>query len=398
MLESPSQPLVPTLCVGTATRTLRVPEPGESECADVCCDAAFDSTKGRRASKMCVPTQSVGTRAAWMVPAIWLMLASVASAGSIGQTINATQPRIVKVYGAGGFRGLEAYQSGMLISTEGHILTARSTVLETDYIRVTLDDGRRFDAKLIGADPRLDVAVLKIDATGLPFFDLQRSIEIVPGTRVLAFSNVFGVAAGDEAASVQHGVVSVETTLQARRGVFQSPYRGPVYVLDAMTNNPGAAGGALVTRRGNLIGMLGKELRNSRNNTWLNYAMPIAELRVSVDEIRAGKFVASQADELGPKPQRPLELRMLGVVLVPDVLERTPPYIDQLRAGSVAAEAGIRPDDLIVMINDRLADSCKFVRNELEYVDFEDEVKLTILRGAELLEIALQARFEGNGG
>ncbi len=89
---------------------------------------------------------------------------------------------------------------------------------------------------------------------------------------------------------------------------------------------------------------------------------------------------------------------MLGVVLVPGVLERPPPYLDQSRAGPAAAEAGLRPDGLIVMINDRLADSCKFVRNELEYVDFEDEVKLTILRGAELLEIALQARFDGNGG
>ena len=59
---------------------------------------------------------------------------------------------------------LEAYQSGFLISAEGHILTACSYVLDTDYITVTLDDGRKFEAKLVGADPRLELAVLKIDA------------------------------------------------------------------------------------------------------------------------------------------------------------------------------------------------------------------------------------------
>ena len=94
------------------------------------------------------------------------------------------------------------------------------------------------------------------------------------GTRVMAFSNLFGVAVGDEPVSVQRGTISVITRLEARRGVFETPYRGPVYVLDVTTNNPGAAGGALVTRRGELIGMLGKELRNSLNNTWLNYAVP----------------------------------------------------------------------------------------------------------------------------
>ena len=103
---------------------------------------------------------------------------------------------------------------------------------------------------------------------------------------MLAVSNIFGVATGNEPASVQKGTVSVVTRLEARRGVFETPYRGPVYVLDVTTNNSGAAGGALVTRRGELAGMLGKELRNSLNNTWLNYAVPIAELRQSVEQIR----------------------------------------------------------------------------------------------------------------
>jgi serine protease Do len=173
---------------------------------------------------------------------------------------------------------LEAYQSGFLISAEGHVLTAFSYVLDSDTVTVTLDDGRKFDATLLGAEPRLDVAVLKIDSTELPFFDLKQA-----ATGVLAFSNLFSVAVGDEPVSVLHGIVSAVTSLDARRGVFETPYQGPVYVLDAMTNNPGAAGGALTNMQGQLLGMLGKELRNSRTNTWLNYAVPANELVEAVE-------------------------------------------------------------------------------------------------------------------
>ncbi len=318
--------------------------------------------------------------------------AARAAGTSIAQVIDGVQPKIVKIYGAGGFRGMEAYQSGMLVSSEGHILTVFSYVLDTEYITTTLDDGRKFDAKLLGADPRLEVALLKIDAAELPYFDLQQAIEVEEGARVLALSNLFGVATGDEPASVQHGVVSVKTNLTARRGVFETTYRGPVYVLDAMTNNPGAAGGALITRRGELVGLLGKELRNSLSNTWLNYAVPIQQLRESVEAIRSGKFVSERDEKPEEKPQRSLDLAMLGIELVPNVLERTPPYVDRVHPGSPAAEAGIRPDDLIVLLGQRLIQSCKSLRAELEYIDFEDQIKLTVLRGQELLELTLQAK------
>lgn len=334
---------------------------------------------------------------AWL-PAV-VLAASVFHAAqatsSISETIDRVQPKIVKIYGAGGFRGMEAYQSGLLISREGHILTVWSYVLDTDYITAILNDGRKFEAKLLGADPRLEVAVLKIEGEDLDHFDLDKTVDVEAGTRVLAFSNLFGVATGNEPASVQHGVVSARTKLEGRRGAFETPYDGPVYVLDAVTNNPGAAGGVVVTRRGELLAMLGKELRNARNNTWLNYAIPIGPLRPSVDEIRTGKFVARDEDDAEKKPRRALDLAMLGIVLVPDVVARTPPYVDQVRDGSPAAAAGIRPDDLVLMANDRLTPSQKALRAELEYVDFEDRIKLTVQRGQELVEFTLQARTEG---
>lgn len=313
-----------------------------------------------------------------------------AGPSSFAAIIESVQPNMVKIYGAGGIRGLEAYQSGFLISSAGHVLTVWSYVLDTDYITVTLDDGRKFGGELIGADPRLEIAILKIDVDDVPYFNLDKSVELSAGDRVLAFSNLFGVATGDEAASVLHGSVSARTQLAARRGAFETPYDGPVYVVDAMTNNPGAAGGALTNRRGELAGVLGKELRNSLNNTWLNYAIPMAELTVSIDQILAGKTRPRTVDESARKPARPWTPALLGITLVPDVLPKTPPYIDAVHGSSPAATAGLRPDDLILFLNNRIAVSCKNVADELSFIDRIDPVHLTVQRDQELIEVMLE--------
>lgn len=307
------------------------------------------------------------------------------------QTLRSVQPCMVKVYGAGGFRGLEAYQSGFLISSDGHILTAYSTVLDTSMLRVVLDDGRRLDGKMLGGDARLDVAVLKVDAQGLPFLDLDSATEAEPGTPVLALSNMFGVAAGNEPVTVQQGVISIVTDLDARRGTFDIPYTGRVYILDAVTNNPGAAGGALITRDGRLLAMLGKELRNARNNTWINYALPIRELQPSVKAIMAGERIVAGQDHGRPKAVKPLTPRAIGLVLVPDVVPRTPPYVDAVLAGSAASKAGLRPDDLIVFLDDALVPSCQTLHDELQYRDHFEVVRLTVLRDRQLLEVELSA-------
>ena len=314
-----------------------------------------------------------------------------AAADDYAQLVRGVQPKIVKIHGAGGYRGLEAYQSGFLFSADGYLLTVWSYVLDTDYISVTLDDGRKFDAELVAADPRLEAAVLKIDAAELPCFDLAAAAQAAAGTRVLAFSNLFGVAVGDEDASVQHGVVSVVTKLNARRGVFETPYDGDALILDAMTNNPGSAGGALVDGSGRLLGMLGKELRHAENGLWLNFAIPTAELRPVAEAMRGGTYVRRPSDPARAKPDRPTSLAALGLVLVPDVLERTPPFVDAVRPGGSAAAAGVRPDDLLLFVNDRITQSCQAVRTELEFLNIVDPVRITLLRGRQLVEVVLKA-------
>ncbi len=334
----------------------------------------------------------VRTACATIVIAVGVFAATARAADPQG-VIDDLQARMVKIYGAGGLSGLEAYQSGFLISAEGHILSVRSYVLDTDYIGVTLADGRRYEAKLVGADPRLEVAVLKIEAEDLPYFDLAAGVPGDRGTRVLALSNLFGVATGDEPDSVQHGVIAVKTRLDARRGAFATPYRGSVYVLDAMTNNPGAAGGALVNLHGELLGVLGKELRSSQNNIWLNFALPVDELRESVEAIIAGKS-NSAADAADARPDEPQDAGTLGLLLLPDSLERTPPYVDQVRPGSAAAKAGVRSDDLVVFLGENLVSSRKAFLDELARQERGTEVKLVLMRGQDLIEITIPAAAE----
>jgi len=323
-----------------------------------------------------------------------LILAAVLAAPASGQSSFAeiaeqTQPKIVKIFGAGGLRGLEAYQSGFLISGQRHILTVWSYVLDSDALTVYLNDGRKLQAEVVGMDPRTEIAVLKVDADSLPHFNLDEAVPLTSGAKVLAFSNLYGVALGNEPASVLHGVVAAKTDLAARRGAFETTYRGPAYVLDAMTNNPGSAGGALTDRRGHLAGLLGKELRSSTSNIWLNYAVPISELASTAHDIIAGKFKPAPRGEDVKKPKESHTLAALGIHTVPDFLPRTPPFVESVRSGSPAAKAGVKPDDLILFVNGRVVPSCKLLADELTFIDRLDAVRLTIQRGQDLVEISL---------
>jgi S1-C subfamily serine protease len=324
------------------------------------------------------------------------LMASVASAGpSLAKISGQVQPKIVKIFGAGGLNGLETYQSGFLVSGDGYILTVWSHVLDVDEVTVILNDGHKYEGKLVAPDPRLELALLKIDGQDLPHFDLSQSVPAAEATRVLAFSNLFGVATGEDAASVQHGAISAVTTLDARRGAYETPYQGPIYVLDAMTNNPGAAGGALTDLQGRLLGVLGKELRNSKSNIWLNFAIPTAEFVTSVESIRKTGASAASPDKSKPKPpDNPLTLDRLGIVLIPDVLERTPPFIDEVRPDSAAAKAGVRSDDLVLLVDNQVVQSCAALQKELGLREADADVHLTLMRGNELMEVQLKAPEE----
>ena len=139
------------------------------------------------------------------------LLPSVSQAQSTRDTIVAVQPKVVKIFGAGGIKGLAAHGTGFFVSKEGHIVTIWSHVLDADLVGVVLSDGRRFSARVLGAEPQLALAVLKLNgAEGVefPFFNPDDAVSTGTGTRVLGFSNMFNVAAGDEPVSVVHGVIA----------------------------------------------------------------------------------------------------------------------------------------------------------------------------------------------
>lgn len=323
----------------------------------------------------------------------FLLMANGAFAQSSRETVTDVMPKVVKIFGAGGIKQLYGYSTGFLVSAEGHIVTVWSHVLDSDAVNVVLNDGRRYEGKVLGAEPQLDLAVLKIEADGLPYFDLADAATAPPGARVLGFSNMFKVAVGDEQVSVLHGVIAAKTTLAARRGVFEVPYHGPVYVVDAITNNPGSGGGVLTTWDGRLLGMIGKELRNSQTNTWVNYVMPIGELKLPVEEIISGKFTAKRAadgdeESASNRPDR-YHAADFGIIMIPDVVARTPAFIDRIAPASPAMESGLRANDLVLFVGDELIQSVRALRDELGRLEPGGNLRLVVRRGDQLINVEL---------
>ena len=299
------------------------------------------------------------------------------------------QPKIVKIFGVGGLRQLEAYQSGVFVSPEGHILTAQSLVLDEGEVTVVLWNGARATGTVAAVDPLMELALVKIDVEEpTDWFPLDEGVPVRPGTRVLAFANVFGIAAYDEPVSMLQGVVSGIVPLSARRGATGANYTGNVYVVDAATNNPGAAGGAVVDLSGNFLGLIGKELRSEATGAWLNYALPVSALREPVERMIQGEPppATTLSDTSADQPT----MADYGIVLVPNVIERTPPYVDRVVADSAADRAGVRPDDLIVGIGGRSVASRRDFERFLAASVPGEPLEITILRGKELLRISLQ--------
>jgi Trypsin-like serine proteases, typically periplasmic, contain C-terminal PDZ domain len=320
----------------------------------------------------------------------WTSIPS-AHAANASEAIQQVQSRMVKLYGAGGLRNLAGYGTGFVVSPDGHIVTVWSHLLDADTVAVVLHDGRRFFGKVIGTDSQKDLAVVKIDADGLPYFNLEETASAGPGTMVLAFSNMFKVAVGDEPVTVMHGVISARTELNARRGRYQAPYRGPVYILDAVTNNPGAEGGALTDYQGRLLAMLGRQVRGEDNHVWINYAVPIDELKTSIQDIIAGRY--RRPDPLlADSPQQGPEFRPIdfGLVLVPDVVYRTPAYVETIVEGSQAAQLGLKTDDLIVFANGELVPSIRSLEGVLRKLTPGDDLQLVVRRGSELVSVTFR--------
>ena len=181
-------------------------------------------------------------------------------------------------------RGLPSYGTGFLVSPDGYILTVNSHILDTGDLRVHTVRRHALPRQAgrhragAGRRPAQD-RHRQGQGRELPYFDVVEAAKrpiAEPGTGVLALQQPVpdrhARRADVGAARRDRGLLP---KLYGRIGIFEAPYTGNVYVIDAITNNPGAAGGAITTRKGELLGIIGKELRNELTNTWINYAMPI---------------------------------------------------------------------------------------------------------------------------
>jgi serine protease Do len=313
--------------------------------------------------------------------------------------------KMVKLFGAGGFKGLPAYGTGIVVSPTGYILTVNNHILDTADLRVHLYDGRLFRARVVSKEPELDVALLKIEdekVDNLPYFNFAQAAArplASSGDWVLAFSNQFEIATRDEPMSVMHGVIASYAELRGRRGIFEAPFVGHVYFLDVIANNPGAAGGAITNRKGELVGIIGRELKNTLSDSWINYAVPVqARTEIVRDDkketVSLADFVTeSMAGKWRQSTRKKGEVGMggfHGIILVPNVVSVTPPYVEDVVPGSPAAKSGLRPDDLIVYIDGELVPSIKVFRDIMKSAPPGTELRLEVQRGNRLQTVMLR--------
>ena len=349
-----------------------------------------------------------------LVAALLMISTSRAAVASdpFNKVADTTNQRIVKLFGSGGFGKLKNYGSGILISPEGHILTVANQMLDTSELVVHLYDGRRMKAVVLATESELDVALVKIKIEGkkideptgldLPFFDINEAAKrplATTGDWVLAFGNEFEIAMRDEPVSIQRGIIAAYSKLHGRLGIFDFPYNGEVYVIDAITNNPGAGGGALTDRNGKLLAIVGRELRNAQTETWMNYAVPIGakvEIKdgekstvVSIPEFVA-KAMKGQYKSTRRVQQQTGPGGYHGIVFVPNILDRTPPYIEELLPDSPAVKSGLKPNDLVSFVDGEPTVSIKMFQDMMKKTRPGTTIRIEVRRGDSLQTIELK--------
>ena len=305
------------------------------------------------------------------------------------QSIRVAQTRVAKVFGTGGLSRLESWQTATAMSDDGLFVTAWSYVLDS-RATVVLDDGRRFTAELIGHHPQMELALLKIDVTEQPHFELNQNRMTEVGEPVFALSNVYGVATGSESVSVQRGVIAAQANVRTQRGARTFGYAGPALIVDAIVNNPGAAGGAITDLKGELLGVIGRESQNASSGLWMNFAVPTEQVAMAVEEMLSGKAMQSTAAR--SMPAEPMSPELLGLRMVPDVVTSTPPWVEQVVAGGAAWKAGLRSDDLVVSVNQVPTASLAHFLEQLAGVDRDVKMSIMVQREEGFLTFQVEVR------
>ena len=223
--------------------------------------------------------------------------------------------------------------SGVIVSPEGYILTNFHVIEGAQEIEVTLSDSRKATAKLIGADPDTDLAILRIQLDRLPVIALGNSDSLQVGDRVLAIGNPFGVGQ-----TVTSGIVSALGRNQLGINTFEN------FIQTDAAINPGNSGGALVDVQGNLLGINTAIYSRSGGNMGIGFAIPVSTARQVLEGIvKDGQvtrgWLGVEPTEITPEMAETFGLKQTQGVIITGVLQDGP-----------AAKAGIKPGDVLLRV------------------------------------------------
>lgn len=274
--------------------------------------------------------------------------------------------------------------SGVIISTDGYIITNNHVVANADELEVTLNDNRKFQAKLIGTDPATDIALIKIDAKDLPTIPFGDSEKLKVGEWVLAVGNPFNLTS-----TVTAGIVSAKG-----RGIsLGSGDKSKIesFIQTDAAVNPGNSGGALVNTKGELIGINTAIYSETGNYAGYSFAVPISI---------AGK-VASDLKQYGTVQRAILGVQIIGVgdimdqLSMPNVPDQYKSELKEMKENikvsegayvadfadrSVAKEAGIEKGDVIISVNGVKVKSSNALQEQISKYRPGDKVTVKVNR------------------
>ncbi|HET7831965.1 MAG TPA: Do family serine endopeptidase [Gallionella sp.] len=225
--------------------------------------------------------------------------------------------------------------SGVIVSTDGYILTNHHVVEAADKIEVALADGRKAKAHVIGSDPETDLAVIKIELPGtLPTVTFGQPEQAHVGDMVLAIGNPFGVGQ-----TVTMGIISALKRDHLGLNTFEN------FIQTDAAINPGNSGGALVDVNGDLIGINSAIYSPSGGSLGIGFAISATTAKKTMEQIiRTGSvtrgWIGAGVQELSPETAEALKLGDVKGVLITEVMRRSP-----------AEHAGIRPGDVLLAID-----------------------------------------------
>lgn len=272
--------------------------------------------------------------------------------------------------------------SGVIISSDGYIVTNNHVVDQATRLRVKLNDGRKFDAEVVGTDPATDVALLRIEAVDLPTIPFGSSDELRLGEWVLAIGSPY-----DLQSTITAGIVSAKAR---QLDVIPGEFRIESFIQTDAAVNPGNSGGALVNTRGELVGI--NTVIKTMTGSYIGYSFAVPETIVRKVVVDLKEYGVVQRALLG-LTYRPIDQAFLdeaGEELGIDSIGGV--YVAGVQEEGAASEAGIRKGDVITAIDGVAIDDSAVLQEQIGRRRPNDKVKLTVKRSGKTKQIEVTLR------